>query len=120
MKQDIKKAEAELNKVKVEVDTKIKSAAFQKDVAIVIINLIYYQNIAEGEASAILKQNKANVESITKLQNSMTGAYKSLKDKLNLTNEELMSYIKAKLIKNYNGNNLVLNLENPESKLKKA
>jgi len=35
-KQDIKKAEAELNKVKVEVDTRIKSAEFQKNVTIVI------------------------------------------------------------------------------------
>ena len=34
-KQDIKKAEAELNKVKIEIDTKIKSALFQKNVTIV-------------------------------------------------------------------------------------
>jgi len=35
-KQDIQKAYAELNKVKVEVDTKIKTADFQKNVTIVI------------------------------------------------------------------------------------
>jgi hypothetical protein len=35
-KQDIKKAEAELNKVKVEVDTRIKSANFQLEVTTVI------------------------------------------------------------------------------------
>ncbi len=35
-KQDIKQAEAELNKVRVEVDTRIKSAEFQKNVTIVI------------------------------------------------------------------------------------
>ncbi len=35
-KQDIKKAEAELNKVIVEVDTRIKSADFQKEVTTVI------------------------------------------------------------------------------------
>jgi hypothetical protein len=35
MKQDIKKAEAELNKVKVEVDTRIKSADYQKAVTLV-------------------------------------------------------------------------------------
>jgi len=35
-KQDIQKATAELNKVRIEMDTKIKSAEFQKDVAIVI------------------------------------------------------------------------------------
>ncbi len=36
-KQDIQKAQAELNKVKIEVDTKIKAAEFQKNVAIVSI-----------------------------------------------------------------------------------
>ena len=36
-KQDIQKAFAELNKVKVEVDTKIKTADFQKNVTIVIL-----------------------------------------------------------------------------------
>lgn len=34
-KQDIKKAEAELNKITVEADTLIKSAQFQKNVTIV-------------------------------------------------------------------------------------
>jgi hypothetical protein len=34
-KQDIQKAQAEQNKVRVEVDTRIKSAEYQKDVAIV-------------------------------------------------------------------------------------
>lgn len=38
-KQDIKKAEAELNKVKIEMDTIIKAAEFQKDVTIVFYSL---------------------------------------------------------------------------------
>ncbi len=37
-KQDIQKAQAELNKVRIEVDTRIKAAEFQKSVAIVKIN----------------------------------------------------------------------------------
>jgi uncharacterized Rmd1/YagE family protein len=37
-KQDIQKALAELNKVKVEVETLVKSAYFQKNVTIVIYN----------------------------------------------------------------------------------
>jgi hypothetical protein len=40
-KQDIQKAQAELNKVRIEMDTKIKSAEFQKDVAIVNNYIIY-------------------------------------------------------------------------------
>jgi regulator of protease activity HflC (stomatin/prohibitin superfamily) len=37
-RQDIQKASAELNKVRIEVDTKIKSAEFQKNVTIVHTN----------------------------------------------------------------------------------
>ena len=70
-KQDIQKAFAELNKVKVEVDTKIKTADFQKNVTIVI-NFINYQNIAEGEADALLKQNAANIDSLKQVQNTQT------------------------------------------------
>lgn len=44
-KQDIKKAEAELNKVKVEVDTRIKAAQFQKNVTIVIAIFNYLKII---------------------------------------------------------------------------
>ena len=41
-KQDIQKALAELNKVKIEMDTKIKAATFQKEVAIVKKNFNNY------------------------------------------------------------------------------
>ena len=44
-KQDIKKAEAELNKVRVEVDTRIKAAEFQKNVTIVITFFFNFKNI---------------------------------------------------------------------------
>ena len=106
-KQDIKKAEAELNKVKVEVDTRIKSATFQKSVAI---------NVAEGEASAIIQQNSANVDSLRKVQNAQSGAYKILKSNLGMSNPDLLNFIKTKVVKNYNGNNLALNINPIETK----
>jgi hypothetical protein len=102
-KQDIKKAEAELNKVKVEVDTRIKSADFQKSVII---------NIAEGEAAAILQQNIADISSLQKVQNAQSEGYKQLKTSLDLTNKELLSYIKAKIIKGYEGE-MALNVRSP-------
>lgn len=104
-KQDIKKAEAELNKVKVEVDTKIKSADFQKSVTI---------NIAEGEASALLQQNSAQIDSLRKVQNSKSEAYKNLKQQLGMTNPDLLNFIKAKLVKSYDGNNMALNIKTIE------
>jgi hypothetical protein len=105
-KQDIKKAEAELNKVTVEVDTRIKSAQFQKSVAI---------NIAEGDASAMIQQNQANVDSLVQVQNSQSRAYRKLKENLELNNPDLLSFIKTKLVKNYDGNNIVLNINSVEA-----
>jgi len=104
-KQDIKKAEAELNKVKVEVDTRIKSAAFQKNVTI---------NKAEGEVSALLQQNQATTDSLTKVQEAQSLAYKNLKSTLGLSNVDLLNFIKTKLVKTYDGNNLALNIQSPE------
>ena len=106
-KQDIKKAEAELNKVRIEIDTRIKSAEFQKNVTI---------NIAEGEAQAMLTENLAETDSLRKVQNSQTESYTKLKKNLVLENPDLMNFIKTKVIKTYDGNNLVLNLATPEGK----
>jgi len=105
-KQDIKKAEAELNKVSVEVDTRVKAADYQKKVNI---------NIAEGEASALLKQNEANVDSFRKVQSTQTNAYSTMKDSLVLNNKDLLNLIKTKLIKNYDGSNMALNIASPET-----
>jgi hypothetical protein len=106
-KQDIKKAEAELNKVRIEIDTRIKSAEFQKNVTI---------NIAEGEAQAMLTENLAETDSLRKVQNSQTQSYTKLKQNLSLENPELMNFIKTKVIKAYDGNSLILNIATPEGK----
>ncbi len=77
-------------------------------------NKFQLQNIAEGEASSILQQNQANVDSLRKVQASQSEGYKMLKEKLNMTNEDLLKFIKSKLVKNYDGNNLALTLTSPE------
>jgi len=106
-KQDIQKALAELNKVKIEVDTRIKSAEFQKDVAI---------NFAQGEAGAILKENEANVAALHQVQEAKSDAYSKFKTHLGMSNDQLMNYIKTKVIKDYKGNDLALNINSPETK----
>ena len=108
-KQDIQKANAELNKVRVEIDTLTKSATIGKNVTI---------NLAQGEADSILMQNEANVLSLKRVQDSQTEAYSLFKSKLNIDNEGLLGYIKAKLIKEYEGNGLAINLSSPEAPLK--
>lgn len=77
-----------------------------------------YQNIAEGEASSISQQNKAFVDSLQKVQSSQSEAYRILKSKLNMTNDDLLKFVKSKLVKNYDGNNLALTITSPETQKK--
>ncbi|NCP72619.1 hypothetical protein GW835_04515 [archaeon] len=103
-KQDIQKANAEYNKVKIELDTLIQSAQYQKNITI---------NIAEGNAQSILRQNEADVQTLSRIQNSLADgyviyfsndiklfSYKNIKDRINLTNLELLTYIKVKFLIN--------------------
>jgi hypothetical protein len=100
-KQDIKKAEAELNKVQIEVDTMKKAAQYQKNVTV---------NLAEGEAGALLLKNSADVASFSKIQNAQTEAYKKMKTELKMTNRDLLDYMKTKIVKDYDGKNMALNM----------
>ena len=109
-KQDINIALAEKKKVSVEVDTLIKAALYQKNVTI---------NIAEGEATSILQQNDATVDSYKKVQTSQTNAYKSLKTKLALENGDLLKMIKTQQIRDYDGANLAMAIKSPETEEKK-
>jgi regulator of protease activity HflC (stomatin/prohibitin superfamily) len=109
-KQDIQKANAELNKVTVEIDTRVKAAEFQKNVTI---------NLAKGEAGAIQQENEAQVASLTQVQAAQGEAYKKLKENLGMTNTELLNYIKTKMVKNGHGQDMALNIESPELKQKK-
>ena len=73
--------------------------------------------MAEGEAEAIYKQNKADVESLMKMQETQVNVYKNLKNTLGLDNTKLLNLMKSKLIKGYNGedNGLILNMNLPPS-----
>jgi hypothetical protein len=62
----------------------------------------------------LLKQNQAQVDSLKKVQDSQSIAYSNLKTKLGMTNDQLMSFIKNKLIHKYEGKDLVLNVQSPE------
>lgn len=109
-KQDIQKAIAELNKVRVEVDTLIKSADYQKNVTI---------NYAEGDAEAIIRENQASVDSLREVQDSQIQAYKKLKDNIGLDNTSLLSFMKAKVVKGFNGENMALSIDSPIPKVVK-
>lgn len=63
----------------------------------------------------MLKQNEALITSMMQVQISQATAYSSLKTNLGLTNGQLLTYIKTKVIKNYQGKDLALSLESPEA-----
>lgn len=104
-KQDIQKANAELNKVKIELDTLEKAAVIKKEATV---------NLAEGEAESILKQNDAEVKSLINSQNTQTDAYSTFKDSLRVSNQSLLNFIKTKLIKNYSKDQVALSVSSPE------
>lgn len=104
-KQDIQKANAELNKVQIELDTLVKSAVITKNATI---------NLSEGEAESILKQNEAEVKTLINSQNTQTEAYSKFKTSLDISNQGLLNFIKTKLIKNYSKDHIALSLSSPE------
>jgi hypothetical protein len=63
----------------------------------------------------MLKENEALITSMMQVQISQATAYSSLKTNLGLTNGQLLTYIKTKVIKNYQGKDLALSLESPEA-----
>ncbi len=77
-----------------------------------------FQNIAQGEAGAIVKENEANIQSLNKIQAAQADGYSNLKNKLKMDNKNLLNFIKAKLIRNYEGKDLALNIQTPETETK--
>lgn len=100
-KQDIEKAKAEKNRAIIELETLKIQAEFQKNITV---------NLAEGEASAITAQNKADVDSFKLVQEAQSQAYQALKDKLGLSADELLKFVKAKLVRDYNADNLTVSV----------
>lgn len=77
------------------------SADYQRNVTI---------NIAKGDAKAILAQARANANSYKQVQNQMTTSYEQLKKATSMSNTDLLDYIKAKLVREFKGDNLMIGL----------
>lgn len=106
-KQDIQKARAELNRSKVEVETLQIKARMNRDVETVKL----MQNLAEGDAEAMLKTNDATLSGFNATEMSRVYGYRQLKLDLNLTNSQLLEYMKAKLISTHSGDKVVVALK---------
>ncbi|KAL4493157.1 hypothetical protein ABPG72_003242 [Tetrahymena utriculariae] len=104
-KQQIQLAQAEKSRTIVELETLKMSASFQKNVTI---------NYALGDAQAIEMNGKAQSISMKNVQNVNTQQYKKLKKQLKLNNNQLLTYIKSKVVREYNGKGLAIALESPD------
>ena len=101
-KQDIEKAKAEENKVIVECETKVKEAEFQRNVTL---------NKALGDLVTIEQNNIAEVQNVRITQLQQADAYLALKIHMRLNTTQLLEYIKAKLIKDYeHSGNMIIGL----------
>eukprot|EP00359_Climacostomum_virens_P001084 CAMPEP_0204900072 /NCGR_PEP_ID=MMETSP1397-20131031/2243_1 /ASSEMBLY_ACC=CAM_ASM_000891 /TAXON_ID=49980 /ORGANISM="Climacostomum Climacostomum virens, Strain Stock W-24" /LENGTH=226 /DNA_ID=CAMNT_0052068143 /DNA_START=223 /DNA_END=903 /DNA_ORIENTATION=+ len=101
-KQDIQKARAELTRSKVEVETLQIKAQMNRDVE---------TNLAEGDAAALLKTNDAQLSGFNATEMSRIYGYRQLKTDLNLTNRQLLEYMKAKMITSHSGDKVAVALK---------
>lgn len=51
---------------------------------------------------------------MVRVQSTQSEAYKKLKEQLGLSNADLLNFIKSKVIRNYDGENMALSLSSPE------
>ena len=83
------------------LETRIKEAEIQTDVII---------NNANATAEADKQKSQANMDAFYEVSTQQATAYATLKDTLGLTNEELIGYIKSKLIGEYVESDMVVHV----------
>ena len=101
-RQDIHKAEAEKAKTAIELETKIMQAKISSNITV---------NKAMGDASSLLQSNVANTESFYKIQIQQATALAAVKKSLGLTNAQLLTYLRAKILKEYPEGKMIIGLD---------
>ena len=101
-RQDIHKAEAEKSKMQIELETKVKQALIASEIQV---------NEAEGAASAQVTKNKAQAESFYTIQFNQATALGELKNALGFTAQGLIDYLKAKILKEFPEENMIIGLK---------
>lgn len=101
-RQDIHKAEAEKMKMQIELETKIKQAQIASNINI---------NKAQGQASVLVQSNQATAESFYKIQQQQAAALAQVKKTLGLTNDQLIEYLRAKLLKEYPEDKMIIGID---------
>lgn len=100
-RQDIHKADAEKQKMQIELETRIKQAEIGSNINI---------NKAQGDASVVLQSNLATSESFYKIQLQQAQALAEVKESLELSSDQLLKYLRAKILKEYPESNMIIGL----------
>ena len=99
--QDIITANADKNNVGIELITAISKAQIQQSVAI---------NEADAIAQADVQKNSAAMQSFYDIVTRQSSAYSLLKSSLNMNNDQLVKYVRAQAINEYNQKDIVVSL----------
>ncbi|EGR30398.1 hypothetical protein IMG5_132970 [Ichthyophthirius multifiliis] len=108
-KQAIQKAQAQKQKTQVELETKLMQSKYQAQVV---------KNLAQGDAQSIVYKGQAQAQAYLQKQQSYSTQYSIIKQNLQLDNAGLIQFMKNKIIKEYDGQQLVINLDNSQSNQK--
>ncbi|KAL4470381.1 hypothetical protein ABPG74_011992 [Tetrahymena malaccensis] len=109
-KQSISKAQAQKQKIEVELSTKLMEAEYQATVV---------KNLAKGDAQSIKYDGESKAKAFQEVQDAYGLQYKHIKDDLQFDNLSLTKYMKSKIIREYEGNQLIVNLDQTDAGSKK-
>lgn len=98
-KQNISKSFAQYNASLITMETELLQAQFAANVT---------RNVAEGEANATIIQATASADSFKLVQQTQAEAYRSIKEELAMNNQELIEFLKARVIRDHGDGNLVV------------
>lgn len=86
----------------IELETKIKQAQIASSIT---------TNKAQGDASSLLQSNVATSESFYKIQLQQANALAAVKKSLGLSNAQLLTYLRAKILKEYPETKMIIGLD---------
>lgn len=100
--QDIKKAEAEYDQTKIELDTKVQKAKANKEVMM---------NKALGDAKSLLVKTKAEIGGFELTEKALIEGYTNIKASNQQTANEFLAFLRAKMIDEYKGRSITVGLD---------
>jgi len=100
--QDIKKAEAEYEQSKIELDTRVQKAEANKKVVM---------NKALGDAKSLLVKTQAEISGFELTEKALIEGYTNIKGSNQQTSNDFLAFLRAKLVDDYKGKSITVGLD---------